>query len=82
MNLIPELIKIKIERDYFDGLLSPTCTGSSHYSWTGYKVYKWLWFKEFKRKFKYGKDFEVFNGTLEFKKVPSENILIEVSYVK
>lgn len=81
MNLIPKVTKIEIAQDYFDGFLSLTCTGTPHYSWTGYRHYKWLWFKEFKRKFKYGKDFEIFNGTVEFKKVPSENIPIEFSYV-
>jgi hypothetical protein len=78
MNWLPKCYVIEIEENYFDGIYDECTTGTSKYYWTGKKLYKWLWF-EFGKNFKYGVDFKVENGKLNFTKAPAKNTSICVT---
>lgn len=81
MNWFPKIINIELKRKYFDGYISPTCTGTAKWYWHGYVVYKWLWFSWEKELIEY-RDFEEINQEIEFKfDIPKEaNVLIRYAY--
>lgn len=66
LQLKPKLIKIEIDRNYFDGHYSATCTGTPHYYWSGYRHYTWFKFN-WKTKLVENKHFEILGSTINFK---------------
>lgn len=75
-NWKPKTVKINLKQEYFNGIYSPTMTGTPHYYWIGYKYIKWL-FWEFKMDFK---DFNIFNKQITFKKALPKDTEITMSY--
>ena len=76
-----KIIRIEMERKYFDGIISSTCTSTPCFYWTGYKYCKWLCFN-WKRKMHEIKDFEVFGSQLEFKFVIPSGVECIITYTK